>query len=55
VTEKNYCEYFLLTGDDTCGLAFSNVVIAILSNCMHDVWHFWLKLCIRCLHEYIVV
>jgi hypothetical protein len=31
------CEYFLLTEVDTCGLVFSNVVIAVLFNCICDV------------------
>jgi hypothetical protein len=44
VAGKN-CEYFLLTEDDTCGLVFSNVVIAVLSNCMCDVWHL---ICLTC-------
>jgi hypothetical protein len=36
VAGKN-CEYFLLIEDDTCGLVFNNIVIAVLFNCMHMV------------------
>jgi hypothetical protein len=45
VAKKNYYDYFLLTEDDTCGLVFSNVVIAVLLNCMRDVWHL---ICLTC-------
>jgi hypothetical protein len=37
--EAKNCEYFLLTGGDTCGLVFSIMVIAALFDCIHVVWH----------------
>jgi hypothetical protein len=42
---RKICEYFFLTKGDTCGLVYSNVVIYVLFNCMHDVWHL---ICVTC-------
>jgi hypothetical protein len=55
-SQKNYREYFLLTGGDTCGLVFSNMVIAALFDCMEVVWHminiFWLELHVWWFYDY---
>jgi hypothetical protein len=59
-SQKNYCEYFLLTEDDTCGGFWLCVEVCFIQlyayGLAFDMFNmFWLELCIWCcLHDHIM-